>query len=324
MTGFDCESFDRILEKFGPMFSGHTPFDASGMIVAFEYVSGRKREVQPADCLGLVLVWTRTRGPLNVLQLVFGLTYTNLSVYLRFGIRLFVETFRHDPLASVRIPSAETIETFQDAFAVRHPLLNDCWATMDGLKLYLQQSGNCEIQERYYNGWTHDHYVTSVFCFCPDGTIPIAFFNVPGSVHDSQVAEFGNIYNRLEEVYLSTGAKCCVDSAFGNVTREYLYKSCQDLLGSNAPTRRERLLDLQKKRQATSARQTAEWGMRGLQSSFPRLKDRFVYEERGERRITLKMLVLIYNMRARMVGINQIRNTYMPHLNRDANNDVQF
>ena len=60
MTGFDCESFDRVLDKFGPMFSGHTPFDASGMIVAFEYVTGRKREVQPADCLGLVLVWTRT------------------------------------------------------------------------------------------------------------------------------------------------------------------------------------------------------------------------------------------------------------------------
>ena len=81
MMGFDCESFDRLLDKFGPMFSGHTPFDTSGMIVAFEYVSGRKREVQAADCLGLVLVWTRTRGPLNVLQLVFGLTLTNLSVY---------------------------------------------------------------------------------------------------------------------------------------------------------------------------------------------------------------------------------------------------
>jgi hypothetical protein len=64
--------------------------------------------------------------------------------------------------------------------------------------------------------------------------------------------------------------------------------------------------------------------MRGLQSSFPQLKDRFVYEERGDRRIMLKMLLLIYNMRARMVGINQIRNTYMPHLNQDANHDVEF
>ncbi len=55
------------------------------MIVEFEYTHGQKREVQPEDCLGLVSVWAQTRGLLNVLQLVFGLTYTNLSVYLRFG-----------------------------------------------------------------------------------------------------------------------------------------------------------------------------------------------------------------------------------------------
>jgi len=95
-------------------------------------------------------------------------------------------------------------------------------------------------------------------------------------------------------------------------------------LGSSAPTRRERILDLQKKREATSARQTAEWGMLALQASFPRLKDRFVYEERGERRIVLKIMVLLYNMRARMVGINQILNTYMPRLMWDANEDVNF
>jgi len=37
MMGFDAKSFDRILVKFGPMFSGHTPFHPSGMIVEFEY-----------------------------------------------------------------------------------------------------------------------------------------------------------------------------------------------------------------------------------------------------------------------------------------------
>jgi hypothetical protein len=87
--------------------------------------------------------------------------------------------------------------------------------------------------------------------------------------------------------------------------------------------RRRRYRKIQKKREATSARQTAEWGMLALQASFPRLKDRFVYEERGERRIVLKMMVLLYNMRARMVGINQILNTYMPRLMWDAN-DVNF
>jgi hypothetical protein len=165
---------------------------------------------------------------------------------------------------------------------------------------------------------------TSVFCFCPDGTIPISFFNVPGSVHDSQDAEFGNIYNKLEEVYRLYGAKCCVDSAFGHVMRGYLYKSCQDIWGLNAPTPELGKLDLCKKRQATLARQTAEWGMRMFQTSFPWVKDRFIYKERGERRICLKMLVLLYNMHARMVGINQIKNTYMKHLMRSANEDVLF
>ena len=69
MMGFDCLSFDRILDKFGPMFSKNTPFDESGMIVEFNYIRGQKRVVQPADCLGLVLVWTHTRGSLNVFNL---------------------------------------------------------------------------------------------------------------------------------------------------------------------------------------------------------------------------------------------------------------
>ena len=138
------------------------------------------------------------------------------------------------------------------------------------------------------------------------------------------MAEFGNIYDKLEGVFQRTGGKCCVDSAFGSASREFLYKSSQDIYGSNALTRRERVVDLQRMREATSARQTSEWGMRALQASFPRLKDKFIYEERGERRIVLKMYVLLYNLRARTVGINQIRNVYMPYLDLDASENVLF
>jgi hypothetical protein len=117
MMGFNANSFNRILLKFGPMYSGHMPFNESGRIVKFKYTTGQKREVQPEDCLGLVLVWTQTRGLLNVLQLVFGLIYTNCSVHLRFGVHLFVEMFRDNPLAQVSIPSTEDIKSFKEAFA---------------------------------------------------------------------------------------------------------------------------------------------------------------------------------------------------------------
>ncbi len=41
----------------------------------------------------------------------------------------------------------------------------------------------------FYNGWTHDHYVTNVFVLDSDETIPI-FFNIAGCVHDSLVADW--------------------------------------------------------------------------------------------------------------------------------------
>ena len=69
-----------------------------------------------------------------------------------------------------------------------------------------------------------------------------AFVNVPGSVHNSQVTGFGNICDKMEGEYLSTGAKSCVDSAFGNMLREYLYRSCQDHLCSSAHTHELRKL----------------------------------------------------------------------------------
>jgi len=37
--------------------------------------------------------------------------------------------------------------------------------------------------------------------------------------------------------------------------------------------------------------------MRGFQSSFPRLKEKILYEERGERKIMLNLMVLQYNFR---------------------------
>ena len=185
---------------------------------------------------------------------------------------------------------------------------------MDGLKLYLQQAGDSTIQNNFYNGWTHDHYVSAVLVFCPDGTIPIACFNVPGSVHDSTIAEWGNIYGKLENVYNSPlKGKCSVDSAFSKKKCPFLIKSQQaDPDDTNG-------IGITVNLQAKAMRQSAEWGMRSLQSSFPRLKDRFIYEEFGERRIIMKMCLLLYNLRARRVGINQIKNTYMPALNMNAN-----
>jgi hypothetical protein len=192
-------------------------------------------------------------------------------------------------------------------------MLRNVWAVADGLKLYLEQAGDVVIQNIFYNGWQHDHYVSNVLVFAPNGCIYICAINAPGAMHYSQIADWGNVYSKLGRVFERHGARCLVDSAFCQVQHPFLLKSSQE--DSASSDAHHHLVSAQ----ATSARQAAEWGMRAFQSSFPRIKDRLIYEEGGERVCILKSMILLYNFRARQVGINQIANTYMPHLGHDAN-----
>ncbi len=57
---------------------------------------------------------TRTGVSLMVLQLIFGMTYTNLDDYLLFTKRIIVMVLRDHPMAQVRIPSSEKIEEYKD------------------------------------------------------------------------------------------------------------------------------------------------------------------------------------------------------------------
>ena len=294
-----------------------------GSIVPLKNKKCKPRLITGRDCLALNLAWTRTKGSCYCLQMLFGMTSTCVSVYLRFGRRILIKVLQQQHEAAIRLPSRADVDEYVKSINERHPVLEKVWCTMDGLKLNLQRAGNNKFQNMFYNGWTHDHYVSCVFVFAPDGTIPICCYNVPGSIHDSKIAEWGNIYNKLERMYDLYGVKCTVDSAFAKRERPFLLKSAQQ-----PPAECD---DIQQYRQqmavyeaTTSMRQSAEWGMRAIQSSFPRIKDRFLYEEYGERKIILKMMILIYNLRARKVGINQIRSVYMPDLIHNANEYLEF
>ena len=130
-----------------------------------------------------------------MLQIFFGLSATTVCEYIKFGRRLLIEILRNEEKADVRIPR-EKIEEYKRMVVSRHPALRHVLMTMDGVKLYLEESIGTLIQNRFYNGWKCDHYVTNILGFCPAGTIVVACLNVPGTVHDSTVCEWGNIYDQ--------------------------------------------------------------------------------------------------------------------------------
>ena len=114
-------------------------------------------------CLGLVLCWSHTCGAEWSLAVAFGLTGTRVSVYLRFGMQILVAILKADPKSEVQMPDAAKIALFKEAIATKQSLLVDCYCMVDGLKLYLQQSGDSVIQSHFYNGWKHNHFVTNIF-----------------------------------------------------------------------------------------------------------------------------------------------------------------
>lgn len=317
LTGFDHRGFRHLLSKFSTLYTSFSPYSIDGTIRLLPIASkrrGRPRSMTPTQSLALFLAWYRTRGSLMQLCLTFGITASVASLYIRFARRLVLKVLAGDELAKVRMPTENEIEAYKETFSRKYSLLGDVYCVADGLKLHLEQSKDFIIQNMYYNGWTHDHYVGNVIVFAPSGLIIACAYNAPGSFHDSLIAEWGNVYEKLEKWYDETGGRCVVDSAFAKGTYPFLIKSAQDpLLAGDDVTSVIRF------QQATSARQASEWGMRAFQGSFPRMKDRFVYEEKGERKLMLLSTILLFNLRTRLVGINQILNSYMPHLGVEAN-----
>ncbi len=222
-------------------------------------------------------------------------------------MQIVVSVLSSHPLARIRMPTADEVTSFQQVTAEKYPSLPDIWGTCDGVKLNFQLTGDCRIQRMYYNGWMHGHYVSNIFVFAMDGILRICGINAPGTMHDSNVLDYSFVYEKLKRVFDLMGGQVVVDSASCAGTVNFLVKSAQTVpLGNgNAAVRG---------RAATSVRQSAEWGMKQFQSSFPRIKDNIRSETGGEHRIILLLFVYLYNFRTNCVGCNQIRSTFMPQL----------
>lgn len=143
------------------------------------------------------------------------------------------------------------------------------------------------------------------------GVIISAVLNAPGSWHDSHVAQ--PIFEQLRS-HVPDGYYLVADTAFPRGAHSILGKIKAPLkAGQHIPADPiEQQEALQLNRQLLSYRQTAEWGMRTLQGSFGRLRVPLPVGNDALRKQLLETCVRLSNVRARCVGINQIRNVYVP------------
>ena len=174
LTGLDHATFQWLLSRFSAIYDAYTPHSMDGEITKLsrnKNDGGRPRLMSACNCMGLYLSWTRLRGTTVPLQMIFGMSATSVAIYLKFSRRILIHILSRSRDAAIKIPSSAKIMEYQRTISAKHPKLKEVWCTMDGLKIYLEQSGDPVTQNRFYNGWTCDHYVSAVLVFCPDGTI---------------------------------------------------------------------------------------------------------------------------------------------------------
>lgn len=101
-----------------------------------------------------------------------------------------VHILKNDERARVSAATNAMIEAFKAAIEARHPLLKNVSCFSDGPKLRLQQAEDVVIQTKFYNGWTHDYFVSNILVVAPDGKITCCVQNDLGCLHDLVAAEY--------------------------------------------------------------------------------------------------------------------------------------
>lgn len=321
LTGLDRNAFSALNQCFKPTYDMYTPISRpdDGLyhrLPTYEEgapVVGRPRLLDSIGGLGLVLSWGRSRGSHHLLDMVFGITDTDCSTWLEYSQSCLLKVLRDDPRGAVRLPQSRAeVDEFVHAVRSLYPELKNVWSTVDGLKVLIQKSGSESKQRRFYVSWPGKaHWITNVFIFTPDGCIAAFAVGAPGVLGDSLTSWYGKIYNRLSKIFRRFRVKSVADSAF------MLNKNLPYIIKCNENALPETPLEILINEEALSLRQSVEWGMRGFEGAFPRLKDPFTYEEVGRRQKIMEMLVRLYNFRTRTVGLSHIHSTFMPCLDAD-------
>jgi hypothetical protein len=262
LFGLDVQSFYLICGSFEQLFNCYI-VDTSGMHLARRRKTGRPRGISPSLCLALTLSFYRSKCEQHMLCLACGIGAAATSKYLRFGHLLLRVVLEGLDDARIKFPDTDELAQFSAIIRAEFPRLSGAFAMVDGLKLCIQAPGDQAMQNAYYNGWTSNHYVSSILLFVPDGTVCFAILNAPGSWHDSRVASAGGLYATLAK--LPDPYFVVADSAFP-ISGELEGKI------KRVPKKNESsTLDTEQQSNLTSIRQASEWGMRSFQGAFPRL-----------------------------------------------------
>ena len=91
-----------------------------------------------------------------------------MYIWLMFGRKILFHALCRDIYDVVILPTSDEVRVYQSAIGVKYSNVAEVWAAANGLNLVIQAVGKGNAQNKYYNGYTHGHYINIAFVFSPD------------------------------------------------------------------------------------------------------------------------------------------------------------
>ncbi len=273
---------------------------------------GRQWSLSAQGQLGLLLFYLGSTMSYKHLCLIFGITPSACSRIVNKMLHRVVNRLRYHRSARVKFPNEAKMQEFAAMIEFSEPIAKDVIGFMDGVSMASECTDERLTQNAYYCGYDCDTMVNNIFAYGPDGKVFFCAINYPGSWADGTLTRrfLPHIKKRIGEY------KICVDQGFPRSG------DASGILVGPVPERSARRLhrDMRDHLLAlsnvyTSLRQASEWGMRGLQGSFPRCKKRLPSNSLVRRRV-IESIVLIHNFRTECIGLNQIKTVFDPEYER--------
>ena len=294
MTGFDRITFHMIANTLFPIQNRLIP------------KLGRPYILDHLGQLGLFLFYVGSTMKIKHICMIFGIVPSSCSdIINRIMIKVIGELSTHFA-SRIQFPNEEEKERLAALVALRQPGITNVIGFMDGLGIHVECENNPDVQNAYYNGYASDTMCQNIFCFGATGKVILCATNYPGSWHDATVSA-----DIVDYIIRNIGTYAiCVDQGFPRSGR------CYDVLLGPISQRESLKLSpilsealLERASMIVSLRQASEWGMRGLQGTFPRLKSRLT-SDKTKRGNIIMSIVLLNNFRTHFMGLNQITTVF--------------
>ena len=175
--GFNVQTFHDILNKGFETEWNTQPIPRHDVLQTSSPIPTH-RSLDAVGALGLALHFlTSTMTEISLMQ-IFALISSTVSRFINFSLAILLKTLRKMPDARIQWLQGDEFQESNDFILVCHPLLNGAFGSMDGLNLPVQTSADQEMENATFNGWLHEHFVSSVFAFSATGLTLSIFFEM--------------------------------------------------------------------------------------------------------------------------------------------------